>query len=452
MHTGEFKQEECKTGECIQENSSRKNAKRENAKRENAKRENAKRENAKRENAKRENAKLENAKRENAKRENANGENLSGENAMSIEKLSEVWPEWRVTGQIGEGSFGKVYKIVREEYGVTSYAALKVISIPQSDAEIKSLRVEGMDEQSTRSYFESIVKDFINEIKLMVSMKGTSNIVSVEDFKVIERTDIVGWDVLIRMELLTSFVDYLTDKTLSETEVIKLGQDVCSALELCSRRNIIHRDIKPENIFISDFGDYKIGDFGIARELEKTSGAMSSKGTYNYVAPEVITSKQYDSTVDIYSLGLVLYMLLNNNRLPFLDPNAQQILYQDRKNAIDRRISGVPLPAPVGASPQMSHAILQACSFNPGIRFKTANEFKNALEAVKTGVNLAPRSEEIDLYKTVVGRIAPGSDNAGIDSIPAERRTPEMSGAGIGVTAAERRAPGSGGVSFDSAT
>ena len=87
---------------------------------------------------------------------------------MSIEKLSDIWPEWKVAGQIGEGSFGKVYKVVREEYGVTNYAAVKVISIPQSDAEIASLRADGYDDKSARNYFESIVSDFVNEIKLMV--------------------------------------------------------------------------------------------------------------------------------------------------------------------------------------------------------------------------------------------------------------------------------------------
>jgi len=226
---------------------------------------------------------------------------------MSIEKISTAWPEWRVVEQIGEGSFGTVYKAVREDHGVTSYSAIKVISIPQSDAELSSIRSEGLDASATRTYFKGIVTDFAAEIQLMESMKGTSNIVSVEDYKVLERTDKVGWDIFIRMELLTSLTDYTSGKKLSEREVIRLGQDICTALELCGRRNIVHRDIKPENIFVSSFGDYKLGDFGIARELEKTAGSMSSKGTHNYMAPEVTTSRHYDSTVDIYSLGLVLY-------------------------------------------------------------------------------------------------------------------------------------------------
>ena len=302
---------------------------------------------------------------------------------MSIEKLGYVWPKWQVVEQIGEGSFGKVYKVVRTEHTLISYAAVKVISIPHNNAELESMRAEGLSENGTRSYFEGIVTDCVNEIRLMESMKGNTNVVSVEDYKVMEKKEGIGWDIFIRMELLTSLNSYIADKQLTEAEVKKIGQDVCAALHLCSQLNIIHRDIKPENIFVSPFGDFKVGDFGIARELEKTSGSLSQKGTYNYMAPEIVASKRYDATVDIYSLGLVLYKLLNNNRTPFLDPYTQLIQYQDRKDAIDRRLSGEALPPPVNASPYMAQVISKACAFNPAERFQTPFEFREALGKVK---------------------------------------------------------------------
>ena len=337
---------------------------------------------------------------------------------MSIERLGSIWPEWSVIEKIGEGSFGKVYRVMREEHGFTDYAAVKVITIPQNPAELNSLEADGYDESSARSYFEGIVTDFVSEIKLMVSMKGTANIVSVEDYKVVEKSGEIGWDIYIRMELLTSFIDYSTGKKLSQDEIIKLGQDICSALELCSWKKIIHRDIKPENIFVSEFGDFKLGDFGIARELEKTSGSMSAKGTYNYIAPEIPKSKRYDATVDIYSLGLVLYKLLNNNRLPFIDPATEQIMYQDRKDAVDRRLSGERLLIPVDASEEMAHALLKACMYDPSLRFRTATEFKQALESVKNGTyEIVPFAADtlnetgpiFDYNRTVTGRPISGN-------------------------------------------
>ncbi len=67
---------------------------------------------------------------------------------------------------------------------------------------------------------------------------------------------------------------------------------------------------------------------------------LSKKGTYSYMAPEMYRGEQYDSRVDIYALGLVLYKLMNHNRLPFLNLEKQLITYRDKENALTRRMSG----------------------------------------------------------------------------------------------------------------
>src|SRR5699024_9189261 len=151
---------------------------------------------------------------------------------------------------------------------------------------------------------------------------------------------------LIRMELLKPLNEYTRKRTITRQDVIRLGIDLCKALELCQKYNIIHRDVKPENIFISDAGDYKLGDFGIARTVEKTTSGLSNKGTYTYMAPEVYKGEAYGSTVDIYSLGIVLYRLLNGNRTPFLPAAPAPITHADRENALVKRLSGAVLPPP----------------------------------------------------------------------------------------------------------
>lgn len=305
---------------------------------------------------------------------------------MSVDVLKQIWPEWQIEGKpLGKGSFGVVYKAVRRDHGVESYAAIKVISIPTAPSEVDSLRSEGLDMNATRTYLQGIVNDFVSEIQLMESLKGVQNIVNVEDYKVVEKTGEIGWDIYIRMELLTSFNAYICDKKLTEEEVIKLGCDICTALEICAKRNIIHRDIKPENIFINDFGYFKLGDFGIARKMENMTGGLSQKGTFNYMAPEVANSSEYDARVDTYSLGIVLYRLLNGNRLPFLDTEKQLLNPNERRNAVDRRLRGEELPAPCDASPTMADLILRACSYDPNMRFASATEMKQALMSVANG-------------------------------------------------------------------
>lgn len=122
-----------------------------------------------------------------------------------------------------------------------------------------------------------LVDEFVNEIRIMESFKGSQNIVSVEDYKVVAKNDQEGWDIYIRMELLTPLTTYISDKKLSEYEVIRLGCDICCALERCAKRNVIHRDIKPDNIFINEFGDYKLGDFGVARKLENAASGLPKR-------------------------------------------------------------------------------------------------------------------------------------------------------------------------------
>lgn len=305
---------------------------------------------------------------------------------MAIDGLKQIWPEWKIEAKpLGKGSFGVVYKAVRRDHHVESYAAIKVISIPSDSSEVDSLRSEGLGIDATKTYLQGIVNDFISEIQLMESLKGVQNIVSVEDYKVVEKTDEIGWDIYIRMELLTPFNTYICDKRLTEEEVIKLGCDICTALEICSQRNIIHRDIKPENIFINDFGHFKLGDFGIARKMENLTGGLSQKGTYNYMAPEVANGSDYDARADIYSLGIVLYRLLNGNRLPFLDTEKQLLNPNERRNAIERRLRGEKLGLPCDASPAMANLILQACAYDPQKRFASATEMKQALMSVENG-------------------------------------------------------------------
>ena len=341
---------------------------------------------------------------------------------MSVEVLKQIWPEWQIEGKpLGKGSFGVVYKAVRRDHNVESYAAIKVISIPADPSEVDSLRSEGLDMNATRTYLQGIVNDFVSEIQLMESLKGVQNIVSVEDYKVVEKTGEVGWDIYIRMELLTSFNAYICDKKLTEEEVIKLGCDICTALEICAKRNIIHRDIKPENIFINDFGYFKLGDFGIARKMENMTSGLSQKGTFNYMAPEVANSSEYDARVDTYSLGIVLYRLLNSNRLPFLDTEKQLLNPNERRNAVDRRLRGEELPAPCDASPAMADLILRACAYDPNMRFASATEMKQALMSVandtyQIGVSNLDRTTSVrkaaDSYdRTTSVRKAPATSN-----------------------------------------
>ncbi len=316
---------------------------------------------------------------------------------------SVVFGKWSIARRIGAGSFGTVYEIRREEFGQTYTAALKVITVPQNETELQDALDEGMTQSQAEDYFYSMVKDIVREFAIMARLKGTGNVVSYEDHEVVPHEGGGGWDILIRMELLNPLMPYAYDHPLTCRDVIRLGIDMCRALELCQRYNIIHRDIKPENIFVSDNGDFKLGDFGIARTIERTMSGLSKKGTYNYMAPEVYRGGEYGFSVDIYSLGIVLYRLLNNNRAPFLPQPPEPITYTQRETALAKRMGGEELPPPVNGRGRLGEIVLKACAFDPKARYSSPVQMRQELEAIQYGPEdgkvIYPSGDELSLYE-----------------------------------------------------
>lgn len=322
-------------------------------------------------------------------------------------RIQEIWQGWKVVKKLGTGGFGAVYEIERELFGKTERAAIKVISIPKENDEIEELYNEGYDEESVAAHYKSFLEDIVKEYSLMFDMKGHTNIVYCDDMKYIEHKDGIGWDIFIKMELLTPLTKLALD-SFSETEVIKLGVDICRALVVCKSQNVIHRDIKPQNIFVSRTGDYKLGDFGIAKVSERTQSGTAI-GTLGYMPPEVGLGKPYGVAADIYSLGLVLYWLLNNKKLPFLPTGAQVPTAEQKSAANLRRMGGEELPDPVHGSDELKKIVRKACEFKPENRYSSANEMLKALskllpdedEVVAVTQPSEPEITDIDNDKTV---------------------------------------------------
>lgn len=316
--------------------------------------------------------------------------------------------------EIGSGSFGSVFKIVRHDTNVRP-SALKIITIPGKKAELETLRFQGMNEEDMWHYYQQMADDIKKEYELMSDLKGCDNIVSCEDFKTFKRNDGLGFDIMIRMELLMPLIKYRaeTKRKIGEGEIVKLGIDICQALERCQVNNIIHRDIKPENIFISQYGNFKLGDFGIARTIEKTDMLMSRKGTKNYMAPEVYNSQPYDRTADIYSLGIVLYQMLNDNCVPFLNTETAKSAAA-REQAFIKRIKGHELERPLHGSDSLIEIILKACQFEKNKRYQEPKELRTELEKLTvseidmSGIDIFDASEDLtddtEILQNDVGR------------------------------------------------
>ncbi len=291
-----------------------------------------------------------------------------------------LWEGWEVLEQIGSGGFSKVYKIRKIDDDEDYFSALKVVSIPNSEEEYNQYRYEGYDDESITNIFKQMTDRLVSEFKLMRKFRGNSNIVSYEDHKIVPKTDMPGCDILIRMELCTPLPQYYSQQSFGEKDIIKLATDICTALEVCEKFNIVHRDIKPQNIFVGELGDFKLGDFGIARVMDHATRA-TRVGTHSYISPEVYNGTPSDNRGDIYCLGMVLYWLLNERRLPFVPLPPAMPTPEDTEMANMRRLGGEPLPPPKNGSPALKAAVMKALSFNPEARFASAAQFKAALTA-----------------------------------------------------------------------
>ena len=303
---------------------------------------------------------------------------------------------WVEESLIGEGSYGKVYKAKNIKKS-REVCAIKNIKVEKSKQEIETLRGEGLNDIEIKEDINEILNSCEAEIKLMHDLKGSLNIVNIEDYEIIKSKNGYGFEINIRMELLERLETYYLDKELTNKDILKLGLDISKALNDCDKINIIHRDIKPDNIFVNKFGDYKLGDFGIARNLEKTTSGLSQKGTFNYIAPEVYKGDRYNKTVDIYSLGLVLYKYFNYNRLPFLPPYPEKITVNNREEAVTKRSRGDKILPPINASEKEAKVILKMISYDAKERYKKPDELIYDLEnLLEQDERLLPKIEKKD--------------------------------------------------------
>ena len=321
------------------------------------------------------------------------------------EILEEVWPDYVLGKSLGQGSFAAVYEAHRRDGVAVSPSAIKVISVPTSENEVEELRMEGLTGNQTEEYFQSVVDDYKREIKLMDALRTDPHVVNIEDYKVCKVPGEMLWYIFIRMPRLTPLRTEMEKWTEDELEekVVRMGTDLCKALESCRRFQIIHRDIKPENIFVTPQGDFRLGDFGVARNLGQTTRGLSRRGTPNYMAPELykgeaIRDFRYAGLVDQYSLGMVLYYVANGMCLPFYPRDRQVISADTRDASFIRRINGDALPPPEKVSRGLGEVILKALSYKPEDRYATPEEMLKALEGYTRESRDLPLSAAMDKW------------------------------------------------------
>ena len=222
-----------------------------------------------------------------------------------LERSEEQFPElpmqWRDHGyeidqRLGKGAYGAVYRLVKNRGAENEeFSALKVISWELGTEQIREY---DNDLEKARRNFSRLFNKAVNEVSILESLAGEAHIVQLKGSCIEKMPEENYCRLYIQMEYLTDLLSFMDQEgPLDETEVIRLGIELCRALEVCHRQGILHRDIKPGNILVSKDGEFKLGDFGVAREWVDAS--MTIVGTRSYLAPEAVKFMPYDKRADI---------------------------------------------------------------------------------------------------------------------------------------------------------
>jgi eukaryotic-like serine/threonine-protein kinase len=192
--------------------------------------------------------------------------------------------------------------------------------------------------------------------------------------------------------------DLMHEKKLSTAEAIGFAKGVLTALEYSHKAGIIHRDIKASNIMVTEEGQVKVMDFGIARAISDSSATQAHTsgivGTAQYFSPEQARGEAVDARTDLYSTGVLLYEMLAG-RPPFKGDTAVSVAYQH----VSEKVT-LPSEHNQEITPELDQVVLNALAKDRNERFQTAEEFRNHLMAAAKGESLAkaaPKTQTVPL-------------------------------------------------------
>ena len=269
---------------------------------------------------------------------------------------------YEITALIGEGGMGNVYLAKHTKLD-------RVVAI-------KSILPELVNN-------DEIKKRFLNEATSMSKLQHP-NIVAMYDY----HSDDDGLYLIMEYVEGKELDDYVRNlgKPLDEELSMVFMKQILSAFSHAHEKGIVHRDIKPGNIIISNSGEIKILDFGIAKivgeEAHQLTKTGTQVGTVYYMSPEQVLGKKITHLSDIYSLGVTMYELVTSIN-PYKGITTEYEIYDKivKHDLPDPRDSNSKL------SKHISEVLAKASSKDPKERYQTCQEFAMALQSSEKGTS-----------------------------------------------------------------
>ena len=301
----------------------------------------------------------------------------------SLEKEAMVLSEPRIFSPLLDGF--ALGSSMSDHHGVSSYPAMRMdsderyivksISVPQSQTQLEALLLTGAypDAEAARAYFRDLIQNIEEETRILEKLSQQRGFVPYEAIQTEPMEEGVGFDCYMLSPYRRSLERHLKRQPLTHLSAVNMGIDLCAALVLCREAGYLYVDLKPSNIFLSGQQEYHIGDLGFISLDSLKYASLPDRYRSFWTAPEVADAyAAMNDTMDIYALGLVLYQIYNNGKLPFGSEEDRQDLYR-------RMQAGEPMPAPEYADYEMGQIIAKACAADPAERWQSPNEMGHAL-------------------------------------------------------------------------
>lgn len=268
---------------------------------------------------------------------------------------------------------------MQPHYGVCSYPAVqentdnryivKQILIPPSQAQVEAFLITGAyrSPEQAEAYFQQMAQDVIDEAAFLETISQQGGFLPPVGYQLQPQGNHkFGFGIYLLTNFRVSLSRYMHKHPISHLEAVNLGIDMCHAMALCRKAGKMYVDLKPSNIFVSSKKGFKIGDLGFVDMNSMQYLSMPARYISAYTAPELRSElNTLNATADTYSLGMLLYQVFNNGKLPL--------------NTAD-------LVPPANGDSQIRAIIMKACDPNPEKRWSSPTQMGQALIAyLQTG-------------------------------------------------------------------
>ena len=276
----------------------------------------------------------------------------------------------------------------RAKHDNGNYYTVKHVPYPSETRlkEVKSFFKK--DQILTDNFFAKQVADSANELEKIKSITAEcAHLERIKNIIVSRRPGGYPYDIFICTQQYKTLVEYIAERGLSTADALRIAKNALDGLRAMHDANVLHGNINSDSIVCGQQNSFVLGNFSAIRPDEENIKYLTANGTNAYMSPETIKDGIYDEQSEVYSIGMVIYLLFNNNKFPF--GNAAQ--------TIKESANGIAVPLPARATEDLGQVLIKAIVSREE-RYKDTREFYEALETAQSFMDMNALS--VSLFST----------------------------------------------------